>query len=569
MQHFSEGDVLQRDLDGVWFDCVVLRKHLAGELWTYDVRYTDDGNVEDGVDPDELRVPAPKIQKKEAETKEGHNDKVEVEEGRDQTIVSAANGQQRQSGAADSAKDQREPETTAKEERPFEEETITEMVRRLVRETKAFEDKSERLRKDAESLVEQKQQAEAEIVALSKYQNSLQLMHMASELASAGLRMEAASESEIQRESGPPKKERRGEERGGEERRRQPTSTCVSRPNAPPTEMFAKSIEMSKDNEVALYKLGALFAGADALDEKLATNMVRKYLTAAKTISETPVLYVRELFDQYADTFDAELVGKLAYNAPKRIAEDVIPLAFTRLARKCGLEEGDKAASKGPILSILDLGCGTGLCGAHLRDCYGDDLSIFGCDISSKMVDIANGRGCYEDVVVSDAVSFLDRPFRTNSNSAAEAASSTTFDLSGRKAAAAGARTSSAPKCVDAVIAADVFPYVGDATAIFAAVARRLVPGGVFIFTTEGLYEEDASDYGDSGGGGGGGVGPGIPDFMLRTTERFAHSRKYLARLCEDNGFLIELEQKIVLRMDDGEPINGDIVLCRCVVVCG
>ena len=190
---FSEGDVLQRDLDGVWFDCVVLRKHLVGELWTYNVRYVDDGNVEDGVDPDELRVPVPKIQKKEDETKEAHKDRVDVEEGRGQKIVSAADDQQSRADAT--TKDQREPETTSKKEKPFEEETITEMVRRLVRETKAFEEKSERLRKDAESLVEQKQQAEAEIVALSKYQNSLQLMHMASELASAGLRMEAASES--------------------------------------------------------------------------------------------------------------------------------------------------------------------------------------------------------------------------------------------------------------------------------------------------------------------------------------------------------------------------------------
>ena len=73
-----------------------------------------------------------------------------------------------------------------------------------------------------------------------------------------------------------------------------------------PTEMLANAIKMSADNKVALYKLAALFSGSGALEETNATDMVRQYLAAAKTISETPALYVRELFDQYADTFDAE-----------------------------------------------------------------------------------------------------------------------------------------------------------------------------------------------------------------------------------------------------------------------
>ena len=71
-------------------------------------------------------------------------------------------------------------------------------------------------------------------------------------------------------------------------------------------EMFAKAVKMSESNKVALYKLAALFSGTEALDEELATEMVRQYLADAKMISQTPAIYVRELFDQYAETFDAE-----------------------------------------------------------------------------------------------------------------------------------------------------------------------------------------------------------------------------------------------------------------------
>ena len=285
-----------------------------------------------------------------------------------------------------------------------------------------------------------------------------------------------------------------------------------------------------------------------------------------------------------ADNAD-RLVGKLAYDAPKRIAEDVFPLAFPSLARRGGSSR--KGEGQGiPALAVLDVGCGTGLCGAHLSDRFSGMLSLFGCDISSKMVGIAGRRGCYEEAIVSDAVSYLGSPFRADvgaageATAAAAAAATTTtltrrLDLGGAKSAASGAATSTAPKAVDAIVAADVFPYVGDAEAIFAAAARRLVPGGVFIFTTEGLYGEGGADGAGTssggcsgGGGGGGGIGDGgggscVPEFMLRKTERFAHSRAYLARLCKENGFDMELEQMIVLRMDDGRPINGDIVLAR------
>ena len=180
------GDVLQRDLDGMWFNCVVLRKHKGAHSLTYDVRYSDDGNTEEGVEAEELRFPPILSSEKEESTVDSADKQFRDEKktDRDTTLRKRVS----ENGNVKKV-------TSQNGEKPFEKESITDMVRRLVRETKAFEAKSERLRMEAAVLVEQKQETEEQIINLSKYQNSLQLMHMASELSASGLRMEAASES--------------------------------------------------------------------------------------------------------------------------------------------------------------------------------------------------------------------------------------------------------------------------------------------------------------------------------------------------------------------------------------
>jgi hypothetical protein len=60
---------------------------------------------------------------------------------------------------------------------------------------------------------------------------------------------------------------------------------------------------------------------------------------------------VRELFDEYADTFDDELVNGLRYDVPNLLRKQIPPGA---LFKRC-----------------LDLGCGTGLSGVAFRDCCG------------------------------------------------------------------------------------------------------------------------------------------------------------------------------------------------------
>jgi predicted TPR repeat methyltransferase len=143
--------------------------------------------------------------------------------------------------------------------------------------------------------------------------------------------------------------------------------------------------------------------------------------------------YVRALFDDYADRFDAHLTGPLAYRGP-----DLIMAAIDRVAgpgRRFGL--------------TLDAGCGTGLMAELLRPCA---ERLEGCDLSARMLARAAARGLYDALVQADLVSWL-------ANQPGQAA--------------------------DLVVAADVFVYLGDLTPALASAAAALRPGGLCAFSVQ------------------------------------------------------------------------------------
>ncbi len=146
-----------------------------------------------------------------------------------------------------------------------------------------------------------------------------------------------------------------------------------------------------------------------------------------------PAGYVRELFDAYAERFDAHLVAALEYRTPELLAR--------------ALDECLGANATG--LNILDLGCGTGLMGVPLK---ARARQLIGVDLSAGMLAKALALGIYERFIEADLLTAC----------AAEKAQS--FDL---------------------IVAADVFVYVGDLTPIFAAVRRLLRPDGWFAFSIE------------------------------------------------------------------------------------
>src|SRR5262245_51443999 len=110
--------------------------------------------------------------------------------------------------------------------------------------------------------------------------------------------------------------------------------------------------------------------------------------------------YVRELFDGAARSFDANL-GKLNYRAPE--------LVVASLSREAQVARGAAvtaaATSAAAVLgTVLDAGCGTGLCGPLLR---AHSARVVGVDLSAQMIERARLRQCYEELVVAELCAFM------------------------------------------------------------------------------------------------------------------------------------------------------------------
>jgi predicted TPR repeat methyltransferase len=221
----------------------------------------------------------------------------------------------------------------------------------------------------------------------------------------------------------------------------------------------------------------AIAHGADA-------ELHRFYLAAvtdARDPPPPPALYARVLFDRYADEFQDHLVEVLKYSAPQTLLTPLLTggLRFQR---------------------VLDLGCGTGLCAQVLAP-HAD--AIDGVDVAEAMVRRAQASGLYRRVWRADVIEGLR----------------------------------DAGDTADLIVAADVFIYVGALDAVFAAVAPRLAPGGVFAFSVE------QADPGRA--------------LQLRPSLRYAHGRESLEALAAAHGLLVDAVWAAPIRDDQAQPVMG------------
>ena len=165
----------------------------------------------------------------------------------------------------------------------------------------------------------------------------------------------------------------------------------------------------------------------------------------------------------------------------------------------------------GPFKRMLDLGCGTGLTGGTLRDMVDD---ITGIDISENMVEIAHEKDLYETLYVAEVEDFLD----DNDEDP--------FDL---------------------ITATDVLPYLGALEPLFFGAAENMKPGGIFVFSSETLPERLAD---------------GRP-YMVGPHQRFAHAETYVRERLAATGFEILEVTDINVRMQDGNPTPGHLVIAK------
>ena len=224
----------------------------------------------------------------------------------------------------------------------------------------------------------------------------------------------------------------------------------------------------------------------NGLDYELFRHLQESVL--GKQTSKAPLGYVRAIFDDYASVFDLHLTRSLEYTLPQEIG-----VAVRRW------HEGSERK-----LTVIDLGCGTGLCGAELT---GITEHLAGVDASAAMLEQADRRGIYHNLVEGDLEQYL------------------------------GVTPEGSTDCV---IAADVFIYVGELAAIFREAGRVLQAGGLFIFSVELLQKAGT--------------------YRLQRTGRYQHARSYLELLAAEVGLTWDATSTVDLRLERGLPVPGLLV---------
>lgn len=216
-------------------------------------------------------------------------------------------------------------------------------------------------------------------------------------------------------------------------------------------------------------------------------------LAAARAIKDAPRSdpgYIRHLFDQFSADYDSRMIGQLGYAAPQ-ILLDLAAMVMPGV--------GASARAGANALSILDLGCGTGLAGLAFRP-FASRLD--GIDLSPAMIAKAAARNIYDNLAVADLESALS-------------ASGPAYDL---------------------ILAADSLVYLGDLESTFQAAHARLTPDGFFLLTVE-----------KAAAGG----------FELGPKRRWRHAEGYLRDLAGRTGFQVAGLVAATPRHEAGQPVDG------------
>lgn len=188
--------------------------------------------------------------------------------------------------------------------------------------------------------------------------------------------------------------------------------------------------------------------------------------------------------------FEASLKGGLEYKAP-----DVLNDAVRSICDQ-----------QGAGLDILEIGCGTGLCGSRFSDIA---RTLVGTDLSSSMLDVARAKNAYTSLYVADLADVL----------------------------------SGNPDSFDLVIAMDVLCYFGDLTEIFRKCHNTLRAHGVFALSVEKPDDDEL--------------------WLLHPYGHFVHSLRHLRHAAGAAGFEEVFVKEMVLRREALEQRTGYVCLYR------
>jgi predicted TPR repeat methyltransferase len=214
-------------------------------------------------------------------------------------------------------------------------------------------------------------------------------------------------------------------------------------------------------------------------------RFMRQSIGGVETPDAAPMEHVRSIFDQCAEKFETILVEGLEYKIPELLFNLVRPYLNEKM-------------------TILDLGCGTGL-GAQFYQPFANSLT--GVDVSSKMLEKAYEKKIYNRLEIFDILQ--DWVF---------------------------------PEKFDLIYSSDVFVYFGNLDVIIRSASSCLVNGGKIAFSVEKLKDSSA-------------------DYRLFPSGRYAHSQAYIQQCLNRHGLQLVEINKADVRNQSGNPVKGLLIV--------
>ncbi len=258
---------------------------------------------------------------------------------------------------------------------------------------------------------------------------------------------------------------------------------------------YKKAIEIRSDYAsahfnlgVSLQKLGVFKEAEDHYKEVLKTKpndkssrFMLQSLGTLETPDAAPAEYVRRVFDGCAGTFEKTLVENLKYKTPELLFDLVRPYLTEEM-------------------TVLDLGCGTGLGSQFYRPFA---KKLIGVDVSLKMIEKAAEKKIYDRLEAVDILQDWEFPQK--------------FDL---------------------IYSSDVFVYFGNLDPVIRSASSYLNYGGIIAFSVERLDDNSMGH-------------------RLFPSGRYAHSQAYIQDVLSRHGLHILEEAKADIRKESGNQVKG------------
>jgi len=309
----------------------------------------------------------------------------------------------------------------------------------------------------------------------------------------------------------------------------------------PAIELYQKALSLNPQFLEAHYNLGKLYSDKDDSANAFACfqrvvdinpqyapvhNLLGDYYRAQQQHEKANAHYHRCLDLLETDLYGVQL--KLAHfekgELPSRSPDNLIVESYESKASnwdqdvnratmeflgpqiiKSELDRLYPEANRPTGLNIVDLGCGTGLCGEYLKPLA---TSLDGVDLSPHMLKIATEKKLYNTLHCKEILNFLQE-------------NASRYDL---------------------ITASGVIIFFGQLEKLHQLIFSQLNKNGIFIYTA---YVSRASDI------------------TIRSNLHFSHSEKYLRECADQTSLKIEFLQEIIHEYDYGEAQKGFLVTLR------